>query len=180
MHKDNEREIKSIVQPNSVFVLDGYVKFRIGNVLKTLDSAVLVATLTSDKFKPYLVLVNRGSILFSGAQSTVDIVFVIQYLGVTLFASTNQGINPCHYQHSCPDRTCPGPQSEGGGGFFIPNRFVPLDEDFLPLPSLPKASSNLSPLLGPFPYFGNSCFVAAALCFWHICRLCESETDIHL
>ena len=43
-HKDNEREIKSIVQPNSVFVPEGHVKFRIDNVPKTLDSAVLVAS----------------------------------------------------------------------------------------------------------------------------------------
>lgn len=40
------------MQPNSVFVFDGDVQFRIDNVLTALDSAVLVATLASDKLKP--------------------------------------------------------------------------------------------------------------------------------
>ena len=84
VHKDHEREVKSILQPHAVYVPEGHVKFRIQNVPRSLDPEVLVATLTSQEFKPYLVAAHKTAVFIAAPLPPPDIVFVIQDLGVTL------------------------------------------------------------------------------------------------
>ena len=175
--KEHEREVKAIVQPNSVFV-----------------PAVVVATLTTAEFKPYLVSSHRGSIIIAASSQPADIVFNIKELKCTLLlqlipGATVPGKLPAQQRHvegasprrktrradSAEQGAAPG-DTKGGGPGHLPtsNRFGVLDEtyqvDFPPLPSRsgPVCGSG-SPGLGVLPNLGNTCFAAVAIrCLSHI------------
>lgn len=189
VHKDHEREVKSILQPHAVYVPEGHVKFRIQNVPKSLDPEVLVATLTSQEFKPYLVVAHKTAVVIAAPLPPPDIVFVIQDLGVTLLleplsvptVSAAPVPSHRHTEDASPKRKARKPEESSGqqgvdtrgGAVSTHNRFGVLGEDeYPPLPQ--KPTSTCAGILRDLTNFGNTCFVAAAVrCVAHI--VCHSQ-----
>ena len=165
IHKDHEREVKAIVQPHAVFVPADHFKYRIAHVPRSLDPAVLVATLTSDSFKPYLVSSFKGVVTIAAPCPPADIVFTIAELGCTLLlqhlpgpASGGPPLVPSrHVEDASPKRKSRRADSEnasvgpdnghgadtrGGakGGVLSTNPFGPLDDAYqVAFPPLPNA-----------------------------------------
>ena len=189
VHKDHEREVKSILQPHAVYVPEGHVKFRIQNVPRSLDPEVLVATLTSQEFKPYLVVAHKTAVVIAAPLPPPDIVFVIQDLGVTLLLQPvsvpNVSAAPVpsrrHTEDASPKRKARKPEESSGqqemdtrgGAVSTHNRFGVLGEDeYPPLPQ--KPTSTCVGILRDLTNFGNTCFVASAVrCVAHI--VCHSQ-----
>ena len=166
IHKDHEREVKAIVQPHAVFVPANHFKYRIANVPKSLDPAVLVATLTADGFKPYLVSSSKGVVTIAAPSAPADIVFAIPELGCTLLLQLLPGtagsrlhpVQTRHTEDSSPrrksrrgdadnaslPRELDGGDTRGGAkGVLSANPCGPLDDScqvaFPPLPNAPAS-----------------------------------------
>ena len=84
MLKDGEKPARALLQPHTVYVAEGHFRYRIDHVPQSLDPEVLVATLTSDAFKQYLVSAGRGTIVIAAPAAPPDIVFCIEDCSITL------------------------------------------------------------------------------------------------
>ena len=194
--KDKEKQVKALLQPHAVHVAEGHYRFRIANIPQSLDPEVLVATLATGDFKPYLVSAGRGSVVIAAPTAPPDIVFHIQDINVTLMlqslpsvSSGSAKVGTTRPDDCSPKRKARKPENpegippvdvKGGKPSVVAshNRFQLLDEDFPELPSAaiqgaadPGRDVGLHDDGKPpaLPNLGNTCYAAVALqCIRHI------------